>query len=78
MQTREDWPRWVALLQRYHLNHFAAWMLEAAGPLALLGAQALYFVRSFIGAGRADSLARILENESETRAFIALLDEEAG
>ncbi|HVN15322.1 MAG TPA: hypothetical protein VMT73_06245 [Anaerolineales bacterium] len=75
MQTREDWPRWVALLQRYHLNHFAAWMLEAAGPLALLSAQALYFGRSFLGTERADSLARMLENESETRAFIGFLQE---
>ncbi len=77
MQTREDWPRWVALLQRYHLNHFAAWTLEAAGPLALLGAQALYFGRSFLGPGRADPLARLLEDETETRAFIALLDKGA-
>ncbi|MGE5251185.1 MAG: hypothetical protein ACM3QS_13350 [Bacteroidota bacterium] len=73
MQTREEWPRWAALLQRYRLDQFAAWMLEAGGPIALLGAQALYFGRSFLGPQRSDPLARMLENEAEARGFAAYL-----
>ena len=77
MQTRYDWPRWAATLQRYHLDQLAAWTLEAGGPLALLSAQALYFGRSFLGSGRADALARMLENDAETRAFADYLQKEA-
>jgi hypothetical protein len=77
MQTpREYWPRWAELLKRFQLDHFAAWMLEAGGPLALLGAQALYFSRSFLGTTQIDALARTLEDDSEVRAFVAYLQAE--
>jgi hypothetical protein len=73
MQTREAWPRWASLLQRYHLDQLTAWMLEAGGPFALLGAQALYFSRSFLGAQWTDPLARTLEDDAELKAFAAYL-----
>ncbi len=73
MQTREAWPHWASLLQRYHLDQLTAWVLEAGGPFALLGAQALYFGRTFLGPGRVDPLARTLEDEGELRDFIAFL-----
>ena len=82
MQTpREYWPRWAELLKRYQLDQFAAWMLDAGGPLALLGAQALYFGRGLLPAplgagslaGEVDALARTLEEDSEVRAFAAYL-----
>jgi hypothetical protein len=73
MQSREEWASWAALLQRFHLDHMTAWVLDAGGPLALLGAQALYFSRSFIGPARADSLARTLEDDGERQAFAAYL-----
>jgi hypothetical protein len=77
MQTpREYWPRWAELLKRFHLQHFAAWMLEAGGPLALLGAQALYFGRGFLGTHQMDALARTLEDDSEVLAFTAYLQAE--
>ena len=73
MQTRDEWPNWAALLQRYHLDQLTAWVLEAGGPIALLGAQALYFGRSFLGTQRADLLARTLEDDEAVRAFAAYL-----
>ncbi len=73
MQTRDEWPNWAALLQRYHLDQLTAWVLEAGGPIALLGAQALYFGRSFLGPQRTDLLARTLEDDNEVRAFAAYL-----
>jgi hypothetical protein len=73
MQMREEWARWAAVLQRYHLDQLTAWVLEAGGPFALLGAQALYFGRSFLGPERTDPLARTLEDEHELRLFIAYL-----
>jgi hypothetical protein len=78
MQTpREYWPRWAELLHEYKLDQFAAWMLEAGGPLALLGAQALYFGRGFLGTDQIDALARTLEDDSEARAFAVYLQAEA-
>ena len=73
MQMREEWAHWAALLRQYHLDQLTAWALEAGGPLALLGAQALYFGRSFMGTRIADPLARLLEDENEVRAFAAYL-----
>jgi hypothetical protein len=77
MQTpREYWPRWARLLQQYKLDQFAAWMLEAGGPIALLSAQALYFGRGFIGTTQIEALARTLEDDSEARAFAEYLQAE--
>jgi hypothetical protein len=71
MQTpREYWPRWAELLQQHHLDQFAAWIMEAGGPLALFGAQALYFGRSFLPpTHHVDAFAHMLEDDSELRAF---------
>jgi hypothetical protein len=79
MQTpREYWPRWAVLLQQHKLDQFAAWLLEAGGPFALFGAQALYFGRSFFSSTHyIDLLARMLEDDSETRAFAAYLQTRA-
>ena len=50
MQTpRAFWPAWADRLQTWKLDAFAAWLLEAGGPYTLLGAQALYFARPFLG-----------------------------
>jgi hypothetical protein len=73
MHTQDEWPRWADFLKRYHLDQLTAWMLEAGGPIPLLGAQALYFGRSFLGHQRADLLARALENDAEVRAFASYL-----
>ena len=74
MQTpHQEWSRWATVLQHYHLDGLTAWVLEAGGPFALLGAQALYFFRSFLGPERADSWARVLEDKSELRGFLTYL-----
>lgn len=79
MQTPDqEWPRWAAVLQHYHLDQLTAWVLEAGGPLALLGAQALYFFRSFLGPERSDALARVLEDEGELRRFVSYLQSREG
>ena len=73
MQTRDYWPRWAESLRRYKLDALAASLLEAGGPLNLLGAQALYLGVPFLGEG-ADALARTLESIDETHAFASYLD----
>ena len=78
MQTpRAFWPAWAERLQHWKLTAFAAWLLEAGGPLTLLGSQALYFVRPFFGGDQLEALARFLEEDDEVLAFANYLREEA-
>ena len=78
MQTsRAYWPDWAERLRHWKLTGFASWLLEAGGPFALLGSQALYFVRPFLGGEQVEALARVLEEDGEVRAFADYLREEA-
>jgi hypothetical protein len=70
---REYWPRWAKSLRHYQLHEIAASFLEAGSPLALLGAQALYFGRGFIESEQLTALAETLEEDDEARAFAAFL-----
>jgi hypothetical protein len=74
MQTpRAYWSAWAKRLQRLKLDTFAAWLLEAAGPFALLSAQALYFFHPFIPSRQIKVLASMLEEEEEVQAFARFL-----
>ena len=70
---REFWPRWAESLRRYQLNELIASFLEAGSPLALLGAQAIYFSGGFIKNEQLTALAETLEEETEARAFASFL-----
>jgi len=74
---RDYWPRWAETLRRYQLSRIAASLLEAGSPLALVGAQALYFGRGFFNSEQLTALAATLEEEQEARAFASFLMEEA-
>jgi hypothetical protein len=73
---REFWPRWVESLRRYQLHNLVASFLEAGSPLALLGAQAIYFGGGFLKSDQLTALAETLEEETETRAFASFLIQE--
>ena len=73
MQSRADWPQWVETLRRFKLDGFAAWCLEAGSPLAVIGANILHIGQPFVGGKMIKALAHMLEEESETRAFIHYL-----
>jgi hypothetical protein len=73
---REYWPRWAESLRRYQLHDLAASFLEAGSPLALLGAQALYFGRSFIENEQLTALAETLEQDVEAHAFASFLTQD--
>jgi hypothetical protein len=73
---RSFWPAWLGSLQQKKLNLWVAWVLDAAGPLNLLGAQFVYLAAPFLGnTEQSKALACILEEETETRAFISFLRE---
>jgi hypothetical protein len=73
---REYWPRWAETLRHYQLHEITAMLLEAGSPLALLGAQVLYFSRGLIANDQLTALALTLEENSEARAFASFLVEE--
>ncbi len=78
--TRASWPSWAEFLRRRGLENLAAWALEAAGPLTVLGAQALYIgeplLRPFYSHTQLESLAGLLEDDREIESFTAFLREE--
>ena len=71
------WPAWAERLQHWKLTAFAAWLLEAGGPITLLGSQALYFARPFVGGDQIEALARVLEEDDEVFAFATYLRKES-
>jgi hypothetical protein len=74
--SREFWHRWAESLRRYQLHELIASILEAGGPLALLGAQAIYFSGGFIKSDQLTALAQTLEEDAEARAFASYLLQE--
>ncbi len=70
---REYWPRWAETLRRYQLHELTASLLEAGSPIALLGAQALYFGRGLVESDQLTALAETLEEDDEARAFASFL-----
>lgn len=75
---RTYWPQWTESLRRMGLDGFAAWLLEASGPIHILSAQLLYIGQPFATPQASDgirALANLLEQEDEAQAFVALLYE---
>jgi len=73
MQSRSDWSKWAQSLRRLNLDGFAAWFLEAGGPLTILGAQAIYASQPFFGGDKLNPLAHMLEEDEEAQAFAKYL-----
>ena len=73
---RSYWPQWTESLQRLGLNGFAAMMLEAGGPINIIGAQILYIGQPFVSPQASNglaALANLLEEHDEAQAFAAIL-----
>jgi hypothetical protein len=78
-ELRTSWPAWADFLQRRGLTGFTSWLLEAAGPFTILGAQALHFgepfLRPAIPEDQLKALSYLLEENSEGQAFVTYLRE---
>ena len=73
MQSQTAWSHWAEALHRLKLDGMVAWLLEAGGPLTVLGAQAVYMSQPFVGGKQLNALAQMLEEEAETQAFARYL-----
>jgi hypothetical protein len=73
------WQNWARNLHRWGVNHWVATLLEATGPLTVLGAQAVYIgqplLRLAIAGEHLDALTTLLEDSQQQRAFVSLLRE---
>lgn len=73
------WQIWADTLYRWGLDELAVSLLEASGPLTLLGAQTIYMgqplFRSFLPDYHLEALANLLEDSHQTQAFATFLRE---
>jgi hypothetical protein len=71
-----EWIRWAESLRRWELQGLAAWLIDAAGPIRIVGAQVLYFSQPFLGGRPLLPLAEMLEDDNQAAAFAAFLQED--
>ena len=80
MLKHDYWTKWACFLQRNKLKVPVITLLEAAGPLKILLAQAMYIGQPFVGGSSSKeawgALTRVLEDQKETEQFIHFLDGE--
>ncbi len=73
------WKKWTTFLQRWGLQEFVAWLLEATGPITIIGAQVVYvgqpLLELFWPRGHVKALAELLEEPQTTQAFVCYLRE---
>ena len=79
MVANNIWLIWANSLHRWGMENLAASILEAIGPLAVLGAQVVYLsqpiLHGFLPANHLQALAHLFEDNNQRQAFIAFLRE---
>lgn len=74
------WKNWATAIQRLGLQNLAVTMLEAAGPVNVVGAQLVYLSQpvldSIVAKDQLSALAEMLEEPKQTQAFIDFLQEQ--
>lgn len=77
---RPIWEKWASRLQGSGLGGLAAALLQASGPLTLVGAQLVYLSQpvfnSLVPDEQLNALAALLEEPAQTEAFIDQLRKE--
>lgn len=76
---QSTWRAWAKTLHHLGIQDWAAALLEAAGPLTVLGAQALYLgqplVETFFPGHQLTELANLLEEPARAQSFVTFLRE---
>ena len=79
-ESQTWWPIWAQKLQRWGISEPIAALLDAAGPLSALAAQAIYLGQPLFGFTTTNSgwraAAEMLANSQESRSFAAFLRQE--
>jgi hypothetical protein len=78
-KDQQIWRIWANFLQRWGVEGWVAAILEAFGPLAIIGAQAVYISKPLLNCALPDdhleTLARIFEDTQRAQAFVDFLRE---
>ena len=78
-EDQHIWRSWANFLQRWGVEQWAATVLDVVGPLSVLGAQMVYLstplLKNAVPVAQLDALARMLEDTSQTQAFVSCLRE---
>ena len=78
MTPPQIWQNWVNVLHRWGLQEITAVVLDAVKPLNLLGAQVVYLgqpiFKQLVAKDHLEALANMLEDPTQTQAFISLLE----
>ena len=79
LYSQHIWQGWADKLQRWGLSDAAASLLEASGPLSVLGAQIIYLSQPLLGAmmppAHWKALANLLEEPAQSQSFATYLRE---
>lgn len=80
-EDRHIWQVWQKALHRWGGTAWAAWFLQAVGPLSILGAQLVYLTQPVLNIlmpqGHLNALAQLLEEPEQVKAFVNYLREES-
>ena len=75
------WRLWANSIHRWGVQEWVAALLDAAGPLNLLGAQIVYIgqpaLKHLFPEQQVTALAEMLEDTTYTREFVSMLREVA-
>lgn len=73
------WRVWAENLHRWGVSRLVASILEEAGPLTILGAQAIYLgqpaLSGLLPASHLQALADLFEDRAQAKSFVAYLRE---
>ena len=71
------WRIWVKTLHRWGVENLVASLLEAAGPLTIIGAQAVYIgqpiLNGIVPDGHLLVLTGVLEDDDQRDAFVSYI-----
>lgn len=75
------WQKWAERIKNWGLEDVVAALMEATGPLTILGAQVIYLAQpvlsTFIQDRNLTALVDLLEDAEQSRIFIGYLREES-
>ncbi len=79
MVANNIWRTWVNTLHRWGVENLIASLLEAVGPLGVLGVQVVYISQpifnSFLPQNHMQALVKLLDDSNQRQAFIKMLRE---
>lgn len=75
------WQKWAERIKNWGLEDVVAALMEATGPLTVLGAQVIYLAQPVLSTFTQDrnltALVDLLEDAEQSRIFIGYLREES-